>query len=72
MIIGMALASQTSTKAMAKEITRLKQSTAQFQAELTKSVKNIVEDKQRSLDELKTTLEVMHEQETRRLQEMQA
>ena len=59
-IAGMVLAGQTSTKDMAKEITRLKQSATQFQSKLAESVKNTVEGKQRSLDELKTTLKVKH------------
>ena len=58
MIARMPLADQTSMKAMVKEITRLKRSATQFQAELGESVKNAEEDKKRSLDELKTTLEV--------------
>ena len=46
---------------MEKEITRLKQSTTQFKAELAENVKNLAKEKQRSLGELKTTLEVKHE-----------
>ena len=44
-IAGMALAYQTSTEAMAKEITWLKQSATHFQAELVENVKNVAEDK---------------------------
>lgn len=71
-IARMALVGQTSTEAMAKEITRLIQSTVQFQAELAKTVKTATEEKQRSLDELKTALEVKHEQETQWLRELHA
>ena len=71
-IVGMALADQTSTEAMAKEIAQLKQSMAQFQAKLAETVKNVAKEKQRSLDELKTALEVKHEQETQRLRELHA
>ena len=66
----MALISQMSTEAMAKEITKLKQFATQFQAELAENVKNVTEEKQRSLGELKTALEVKHEHETQGLQEV--
>lgn len=71
-ITGMALADQTSTEAMAKEITRLKQSAIQFQDELEETVKTTAEEKQRSLNELKIALEVKHEQETQWLRELHA
>lgn len=41
----MALASQTSTKAMEKEIARLKQFAAQVQVELIETVENIAEER---------------------------
>ena len=63
-ITGLALASQTSKEAMAKEITQLKQYGAQLQAELAEIVKNAADERQRSLDELKMALEAKHEQET--------
>ena len=63
-IVEMALTKQTSTEAMVKEITWLKQYVVQFQAALVEIVKTATEEKQRSLDELKTTLEAKHEQET--------
>ena len=44
-IIGMALTDQTSTEAMAKEITRLKQSAIQFQAELVETMKTTTKEK---------------------------
>ena len=44
-IARMALAGQTSTKAMTKEIAWLKQSTTQFQVELDETVKNVVKEK---------------------------
>jgi ABC-type hemin transport system ATPase subunit len=71
-IARMAFAGQTSTEAMAKKITQLKQSTVQFQAELAETVKTTAEEKHRSLDELRMALEVKHEQETQRLQELHA
>lgn len=48
---------------MAKEILCLKQLVTQTQNELTESVKHAVEEKKRSLDELKITLAVQHEEE---------
>ena len=44
-IVGMALARQSSTEATAKEIARLKQSTTQVQPELTENARNMSEDK---------------------------
>jgi hypothetical protein len=41
----MSLVGQTSTEAMAKEITRLKQSAVQFQAELDETVKTVAKEK---------------------------
>ena len=60
-IVGITLIGQSSTKAMAKEIARLKQSTTRVQAELTEHEKNTSEDKQRSLDELKISPESKYE-----------
>lgn len=71
-IAGMALTGQTSTEAMEKEIARIKQFAAQVQAELAEKVKNVAEERQRSIDELKTTLEEKHEKETQQLQESHA
>ena len=68
----MALTSQTSTEAMAKEIARLKQSVAQSQVELAETMKNIVKEKQMSVDELKMALEVKHMKETQQLWELHA
>ena len=62
-IVRMALSGQTSTEAMEKEIARLKQSPAQFQAELIESARSVLEGKRRSLDKLKIALELKHEQE---------
>ena len=52
---------------MAKEISHLKQSATQAQNELAKNMKNALEDKQRSLDELRIALEARHEQERQQL-----
>ena len=57
---------------MAKEISRIKQSVAQFQAKLTESARSASEDKRRSLDELKIALELKYEQETQLLKEVHA
>ena len=64
-IVGMALSRQSSTKTMAKEIARV-------QAELAEHTKNKLEDKQKSLDELKVALELRYEQEKQHLIEMHA
>ena len=71
-IAGMALVGQSSTEAMAKEITRLKQSAAQAQVELAKYTKSTSEYKQRSLNELRVALEARHEQEKQQLKETHA
>lgn len=55
-IIEMALADQTSTEAMEKEIARLKQSATGFQEELIESARSLAENKRKSLDELKIAL----------------
>lgn len=60
-IAGMALARKSSTEAMEKEITHLKQSASRVQVELREHAKNTSEDKQRSLDELKIALESRYE-----------
>lgn len=72
MIAGLALTDQTSTKAMAKEITWLKQSAAQLQSELAEIVQNASDERHKSLDELKMALEEKHEQETQQLHESHA
>jgi hypothetical protein len=59
----MALAGQSSLEAMAKENLHLKQLVTQTQNETTKNIKRIVNEKQRSLDELKIALTVQHEEE---------
>ena len=58
----MALAGQSSSEAMAKEIVCLKQLVTQTQNELTESVKGKIEYKKRILEELKIALEVKHEE----------
>ena len=79
-IVGMALAGQSFSEAMSKEILCLKQLVTQTQNELTESVKHATKDRQRSLEELKRALEVKHEEEkqqmsklhSRELEELQA
>ena len=63
LIVGMALAGKSPTEEMAKEIAWLKQYAAQVQARLVENAKNMSEDKQRSLDELKIALEPKYEHE---------
>ena len=63
MIVEMALDGQLSTKVMAKQIDHLRKSAALVQTELIEHAKNMSENKQRSLDELKIALESKYEQE---------
>ena len=67
MIAGMALIGQSSSETMAKEILLFKQLVAQTQNKQTDSIKHTIDERKRSLDELKIALTVQFEEEKRQL-----
>ena len=66
------MAGQSSSKVVAKKITQLKKLVSQLQGELENNAKEGVEDKERSLDELKISMTTKFEEEKRNLEELHA